>query len=194
VDVTVDIHFTGSGESGIAKAIEAQLRQSTDKPEEDRLAIVFDPDVRSVAELEEAVDSTLRLGGFTWVPDTMDRLITVGARTMLLRIIPWRSPDPVVGGLDDKQNLDRLLCAVAARAFPADAPIVTRWLGEARDAGKQPGWKAAVHLWCALVAEKQSETNAAAHFLHQDKTCRQHVQPTLALASLETDAAWLFLP
>jgi len=70
----------------------------------------------------------------------------------------------VVDGLPDRQNLERLLCHVTAVAHPNEAKMVERWLSEISEAGRKPGWKAALHLWCALVEPKTDESNAPAGF------------------------------
>ena len=101
--------------------------------------------------------------------------------------VHWRSPGDIVDGLPDKQNLERRLCYVAALAHPNEAKIVERWLGEIPQDGNKPSWKAALHLWCALIEPKASESNAAARFLHQNETCRPHVRSAIEQVSLFKD-------
>jgi hypothetical protein len=72
-------------------------------------------------------------------------------------------------------------------AYPTEAKTVERWLGEISEAGKQPSWKAALHLWCALVEPKADESNAAARFLHQNETCRPHARTAIEQVSLFKD-------
>ena len=109
--------------------------------------------------------------------------------------IPWRAPGPVVDGLPDNQNIERLLCAVAARAYPTEASIVERWLTKIQSVrNKAPKWKAALHLWCALVDEGASETNAAARFLHDNRALKPYVQQTLEEVKLWNDLRPLLGP
>ena len=100
-------------------------------------------------------------------------------QAVIVCAVHWRSPGNVVDGLPDRQNLERLLCHVTAVAYPTEAQTVERWLGEMSEAGKKPSWKAALHLWCALVGPKADEPNAPARFLHQDKTCQPHAREAI---------------
>ena len=106
---------------------------------------------------------------------------------VIVRAVHWRSPGEIVDGLPDKQNLERLLCYVGALAYPNEAKTVERWLGEIPQDGNKPSWKAALHLWCALLEPKASESNAAARFLHQNEICRPHVRPAIEQVSLFKD-------
>jgi hypothetical protein len=110
-----------------------------------------------------------------------------GNQAVLLRAVHWRSPGDVVDGLPDRQNLERLLCHVTAVAHPNEAKMVERWLSEISEAGKKPSWKAALHLWCALVEPKTDESNAPARFLHQNQTCRPHARAAIEQVSLFKD-------
>ena len=101
-----------------------------------------------------------------------------------------RAPGGVVDGLPDFRNLERVLCEVLARAYEAEAEIVERWLTEIQS--RKPGWKAAVHLWCALVEEKASEGNIAARVLHQNSACKPHALAVLREAGLLADLEPLF--
>jgi hypothetical protein len=155
------------------------------------VCVVYDPDEQDenayCAELSAAIERRAR----SWNV----RQVSTGEWTaergpferVLIRAIPWRGPGPVADSLADKQSLDRLLCAVAARAFPDDALMVNKWLMELNTLGKNPGWKAALHLWCALVEEKASELNAPVRFLHQNPTCKPHVRGIVEEVSLLND-------
>jgi hypothetical protein len=114
---------------------------------------------------------------------------------LFITAIPWRSGDPVVDDLPDTQSLDRLLCAIAGRAHPGHTAMVERWLREARaELGVQPKWKAALHLWCALVEPAASPVNAATRFLGQNHNCTPHVSPALIAGGLLARIAEIFAP
>lgn len=104
-----------------------------------------------------------------------------------------------IDGLPDHANLERLLCAVLAKAYPGDEEHVSRWLmeiGERRSkAGRKAAtWKAAIHVWLATVYDKADELNAASRFLHQQDECKPHIQPVLDHAGLLADLRLLLAP
>jgi hypothetical protein len=111
---------------------------------------------------------------------------------VVVRAVPWRAPGGTVDGLPDSQNLERLLCHVAAMAYPDKAKAVERWLGEMSSTGDSPSWKAAMHLWCALVEPKATESNATARFLRQNEVCRPHVTGVVRQVSLFKDLSEAF--
>ena len=53
-----------------------------------------------------------------------------------VRAVDWRAPGGVVDGLPDQMNLERLLCAVLAAAYPYDLAPIERWLAEISEARK----------------------------------------------------------
>lgn len=193
--IAIEIKASRAGKSGLIKMIGeslAALGPQDGPPEEAkvrRIAAVFDPDEEPVTAFHKGVASSVAREAPDW------RLVQVGSGTWLarrmpgervqVRAIPWRAPGPVVDGLADHQNLERLLCAVAKAAYPAEAAIVERWLTEITTvSGKTPKWKAALHLWCALVDQSASELNAATRFLHQNGDCKPHVSPALEKVGL----------
>jgi len=154
------------------------------------------------AELEEAVREhatawTLAVAGApgVWVAErNLEDRVEV-------RAVDWRAPGGVLDGLPDEKNLERLLCAVLASAYPEEAPKVERWLTEigearaqARPALKSATWKAAIHVWLALIYEKVDEINAATRVLHQQDRCKSHVEPILEQVGLLRDLLPLLGP
>lgn len=201
----LEIRAVKNAKSQLAKGMATELAQLPPQvagdPEQRtrRIAAVFDPD----AEGEEAFHRDIQREIARSARDWRLQQVTEGAwiarreagERLWLRAIAWRGPGAPVDGLADHQNLERLLCAVAARAYPAEAALVTRWLEEIGSVrGAAAGWKAALHLWCALVEEKASEANAAARFLHQNKLCMPFVEPILREVSLLRALRPLFLP
>lgn len=200
----IEIRAVKNAKSQIAKALATELAQLPPQIGGDgdqrirQVAAVFDPDgegaerfhrdvEREVGRGAKAWRFTAVKGGGVWIAqrDAGERL--------LVRAVAWRGPGAPVDGLADHQNLERLLCAIAARAYPAEATLVERWLTEiAQVRSAAAGWKAALHLWCALVEEKASDANAAARFLHQNKVCLPCVEPALREVSLLRDLRALF--
>jgi len=197
----IDLIASQTGKSGLGD-MAAQLLETaprgdwaTDPEAIEWICIVYDPDepdenaycTELLAAIERRAQSW-RIG-----------LVSIGEWTaergpgelVRVRAVPWRAPGAVADRSADKQSLDRLLCSVAARAFPEDARIVERWLMELNELGKHPGWKAALHLWCALVEQKASESNAAARFLRQNSICRPHVRGIVEEVSLLHDLTLL---
>jgi hypothetical protein len=155
-----------------------------------QITVLFDPDEeprhRMYARLEEQIAAEAKSWKLEGQPgDWIAR--RNASETVVVRAVHWRSPGSVVDGLPDYQNLERLICYVAAKAYPQEAKMVERWLGEISAADKEPCWKAALHLWCALVEHKADERNAAARFLHQNDTCRPHVREAIQEVSLFRD-------
>ena len=95
----------------------------------------------------------------------------------------WRAPT-FLDELPDLSNLERLLCGIAQLAYPKEAKVVERWLVEMNASTRSHAWKAALHLWCALVDPKTDERGAPARFLHQNEDCKAHVRPFLERVGL----------
>jgi len=198
----VRVSASDSGKSKLPSMLATALsqippqKQGKDADALQRITVLYDPDDEPAESMctkltnqvaAEAKEWALEGGGDEWrARRSSDGL------TLVVRAVPWRAPGDVVDGLEDKQNLERLLCFVAAAAYPNKATVVERWLGEMSSAGGQPSWKAALHLWCALVEVKATEANAPARFLRQNEDCRPHVKPTLENVSLLRDLSVAF--
>lgn len=193
-----------NGKSGLPGLLVAQLSQMPikDRPEDPYflqcITVLFDPDDEPsemmYARLAEEVSAKATAWRLEGRPGDWSAHRNTD-ETVSVRAIPWRSPGDVVDGLPDKQNLERLLCHVAATAYPNEARIVERWLGEIPRGKQEPSWKAALHLWCALIEPKASESTAPARFLHQNQTCQPHVRGAIEHVSLLRDlSAALGLP
>jgi hypothetical protein len=192
----VEITAVERAKSGLPGALATKLHglpfenSSDDRDALERITVLFDPDAESPdrmhASLADAVSASAKAWKLDGSPgDWVAR--RDASEAVIVRVVPWRSPGSVVDGLPDWQNLERLLCHVAAAAYPAEAETVERWLGELSKAGKNPSWKAALHLWCAVVEPKADESNAPARFLHQNQTCRPHALEAIRQVSLFND-------
>ncbi len=184
---------TGEGKSALARAAAAELqilRPQVDPADESRVslvAVVFDPDEKAPADFHDDLTRAIREFAPAWtLTGTAGtwQAQREAAEQVEVRAVHWRAPGPVLDGLPDHVNLERLLCAVVAKAYPDDEAHVARWLTEMRarctEAGRKlPTWKAAIHIWLAIVHEKADEDNAASRFLHQQDKCKPHVQPIL---------------
>src|SRR5262245_58705247 len=84
-DVAVDLHFT-IGESKLAAVVEAQVRQSSDKTDDDRLVVLFDPDVTSQATLEAELEAKFNSAALVFSRSGPEWSISVSARTILMRV------------------------------------------------------------------------------------------------------------
>jgi hypothetical protein len=193
---------TGEGKSVLARSVADNLRalrpqpSPTDESYVSLMAVVFDPDDKPATRFHHEVARAIREHAPAW---TLSDEATPGvwharrgAEEIDVRAVHWRAPGEVLGGLPDHKNLERLLCAVLAKAYPEDKDHVARWLTEIgerqRVTGRKPaGWKAAVHVWLATVYEKADEFNAASRFLDQQDACKSHVEPVLAEAGLLDD-------
>lgn len=201
---------TGEGKSTLAATLAdnlAALRSQPNAADESAvslLAAVFDPDDDPPGRFCAEVERTMRERAVAWALAETDAPGVWCARRgtseqVEIRAVHWRAPGEVLGGLLDHANLERLLCAVLAKAYPEDNDHVARWLREIaerqRAAGRKlAGWKAAIHVWSAVVYEKADENSAAARFLHQHKACRPHVEPTLQETGLLDDLRPLIAP
>jgi hypothetical protein len=192
----VEITAVECAKSGLPEALATKLLglpvedRASDPNALERITVLFDPDDESpdkmYARLADQVSAEAKAWKLEGKPgDWVVRRNS--SESITLRAVPWRSPGDVVDGLPDCQNLERLICHIAASAYPEQAKIVERWLGEIPFAGNKPSWKAALHLWCALVEPKADESNAAAKFLHQNATCQPHVSAALEQVSLFKD-------
>lgn len=180
----------------------------------DRVTFFFDPDDDEKDEFVNRVHS--RLEGLStasppWIASRNEpdlgrwTLARAGEPSVELRGIPWGAAGPVLDGLDDVQNLERLLCAVMGKAYPDQVARIAGWLDEIREfrASLHPGqrlkWKAAVLLWAALTDE-QSTTDGGipSRFLGQHKPPRtadffeEYVRPELESQALHEGLAWVF--
>jgi hypothetical protein len=162
----------------------------------DLVGVIFDPDDRPSAEFYDAISEAVAMDAKDWSflssgPGTWTA--TRASASVSVRAIAWRASGSVVDGLPDDQNLERLLCAVAAAAYPDHVSLVAGWLEEiAKSRGRPPHWKAALHLWCAVIEPKATEHTAPARFLGQNDDCRPFVEPVLRDASLLQDLRSLF--
>lgn len=196
----VEVIAGRSGKSALPKEIAADLAQLPPQIEPqgeatvDIIAVVFDPDGDPEASFHREIEKNIAAHANHWtlVPQSPGAWTATREAGEIVELvaIPWRAPGGVVDGLPDLRNLERVLCEVLARTFLPEAAIVERWLTEIQS--RKPGWKAAVHLWCALVEEKASETNIAARVLHQNAACKPHALAVLRDAGLLTDLEPLF--
>jgi hypothetical protein len=196
----VEIVAGRSGKSALPREIAADLAQLPPQIEPqgeatvDIIAVVFDPDGDPEASFHREIEKNIAAHATGWslVPKASSAWTATREAGEVVEIvaIPWRAPGNVIDGLPDYRNLERVLCAVLARAYQAEAAIVERWLTEIQT--RKPGWKAALHLWCALVEEKANELNVAARVLHQNAACRPHALDVLREAGLLTDLQPLF--
>ena len=196
----IEIVAGRSGKSALPKEIAAYLAQLPPQIEPQgeatvaNLAVVFDPDGDPEASFHRDIEKTVVAQATDWTlapksPGAWTATRQPGEVVELVAI-PWRAPGGVVDGLPDYRNLERVLCAVLARAYQAEAVIVERWLTEIQS--RKPAWKAALHLWCALVDEKATELNVAARVLHQNTACRPHALDVLREAGVLADLQPLF--
>jgi hypothetical protein len=201
---------TGEGKSALARAVAEELqdlRPQVDPEDASRvslIAAVFDPDGDAASAFHAEVAAALRRYSAAWTVTEAGapgvwRAAREAGEDVEVRAVHWRAPGGVLDGLPEQANLERLLCAVLAKAYPADDAHVARWLteiGAARQAAgrKPPTWKAAIHVWLAAVYEKADQDNAASRILHQQDACKPHVVPTLDEVGLLTDLRPLLAP
>lgn len=168
----------------------------------DRAAVVYDPDERATSDVEDALDTRLRSLETEWMIERNGPAWTLTRKelpqTIHVRTIAWTHPGAVLGGLPDRQNLERVLCAISARAWPAGDAVVAQWLQAIREfranngVARAPTWKAAVHLWCALVDDAATEAAAVKRFLGQNPSALPFVRETLDEARIVTSLEALF--
>lgn len=161
------------------------------------VSVIFDPDDDRASTFYSDVDSTVLRDAPTWqlkeITPGRFRASRGAAERVLIRLIHWRADNTVLNGLPDVQDLDRLLCQIAGSAYPADETLVRGWLAQiAQRPGRAPKWKAAVHLWCALIEERATEVSAAARFLGQNAQCAAKAPNVLAQLSLWRDLRRIF--
>jgi hypothetical protein len=199
----------GEGKTALARSIAENLHalRSQVSPEDESyvslMAVVFDPDDEPASRFHDQIMRAIQQHAPAW---TLSETGTPGVWRALrgtegidIRAVHWRAAGPVLDGLPDEMNLERVLCAVLAKAYPDDKDHVARFLAEIgerqRAAGRKPArWKAAVHVWLALVYEKADEFSAPARVLHQQDACKAHVQPALAETGLLEDLRPLLAP
>jgi hypothetical protein len=192
----VEITAVERAKSGLPGALATKLHglpfenSSDDRDALERITVLFDPDAESPDKMHASLADAVSASAQAWKLDGSPGDWVAhrdASQAVILRAVHWRSPGDVVDGLPDRQNLERLLCHVTAVAHPNEAKMVERWLSEISEAGRKPGWKAALHLWCALVEPKTDESNAPARFLHQNQTCRPHARVAIEQVSLFKD-------
>jgi len=148
----VEITAVERAKSGLAGALATKLHglpvdnRSDDPNALERITVLFDPDDEPTEKLCARLADQVAANAKAWKLDgtSGDWIARRGAsHDVIVRAVHWRSPGDVVGGLPNLQNLERLLCHVAALAYPTEAGMVERWLGEISKAGKKPSWKTA---------------------------------------------------
>ena len=196
-----------NAKSGLRVDVAAQLlnlgpRTRTDANEDrvTRLGIVFDPDADAREVFENDLLNHVSTVAEGWIIRPAQkhhrwtaRRVADGYR-LIIHAVAWRAASVTLAALPDWSNLERLLCGVAARAYPDEAKLVERWLGEMDLATHAHPWKAALHLWCALVEAKSDEHSAPARFLHQNKECMPHAEALLGELSLLSELRPLLAP
>jgi len=186
-----------------------------DESHSERVAFFYDPDKDPPGAFNNKVDQALQALSIGATPWTVTReakgdrwtLVRAGEAAISLRGIAWHGDGPVLDGLDNLQNLERLLCRVMGATYPEQETLVARWLDEIRTARlaldakatKPPKWKAAVLLWAALVDESAtSDAGIASRFLGQHKPPgvddfhATSVAPQIQASSLEEPLGWVF--
>lgn len=212
-DVTIALRSAPSGKDSLPEAVTKAFEQlppqvAGDEARHDRLAFVFDPDGDAPDAFVDRVHTALSGLASVASPWEVTReaperwlLRRAGEEAVALRGIAWRADGPTLGGLDDFQNLERLLCRVLGSAYPDLEPKVATWLGEiraVRGPTKALKWKAAVLLWAALVDEAAtSDAGIASRFLGQHKFpggdgFGRFVAPQLEAVGLVESLAWVF--
>jgi hypothetical protein len=194
---------TGEGKSALARMVADALRMLPpqvgpgDESSVGLVGVVFDPDDATVASFHAEVENAVRTHAGNWTVAGSGAAGVWSAQreageVVEVRAVDWRAPGGVVAGLPDQMNLERLLCAVLAAAYPQDVEHIDRWLTQIREAskaaGRKPGtWKAAIHVWLAAVYEKADDINAASRLLHQQTECKPHIERILAETRLLDD-------
>lgn len=212
VDVKIEITVpsksrgaTGEGKSALPASLADELhnlRPQIDPEDEARVSlvsVVFDPDDKAAGAFHDDLVRAIgdRAPGWTLTATDLPgvwRAAREPGEQLEIRAVHWRAPGAVLDGLPDHANLERLLCAVLAKAYADDKDHVARWLAEIdaarRRAGRKPAsWKGAIHIWLAAVYDKVDEVNAASRVLHQQDECKPHVRPVLDDVGLLTDLA-----
>jgi hypothetical protein len=201
---------TGEGKSALARAVAEALLELPSQigpPDESHLSllgVVFDPDDEQAGGFHAEIERTVHEHARAWTlagggAPGLWRAQREAGEEVLVRAVDWRAPGDVLDGLPDHRNLERLLCAVLAKAYPDDVAEVARWLDEigaarGRARRKPATWKAAIHVWLAAVYDKADELNAASRFLHQQAECKPYVEATLADVGLVADLRPLLAP
>jgi len=211
---TIAVRSAKNAKDGLPEAVMRAVDQlpplvAGDEARHDRVAFVFDPDGDPPNAFVDRVHGALGALSSVASPWSIARdasgdrwnLSRAGEEPLALRGVAWRADGLTLGGLDDLQNLERLLCRVLGAAYPALEPMVARWLGEVRAArppAKAIKWKAAVLLWAALVDEgATSDAGIASRFLGQHRFpggdgFARFVAPQLDAAGLREPLAWVF--
>ncbi|MEO7328157.1 MAG: hypothetical protein ABI193_06245 [Minicystis sp.] len=194
---------TGEGKSALARSVADNLTalpQQQSRGDESfvsMVAAIFDPDDQPPEVFHAELEQAIREHASAWTlaaPSASGcwRVQRAGGDPIEVRAVHWRAPGNVLDGLADQVNLERLLCAVLEKAYPSDVERVAQLLteiGRARQAmdRKPPTWKAAIHVWLAMVYEKADELNAASRVLHQQDECKPHVESVLIEVGLLED-------
>lgn len=142
---------------------------------ERRFALVYDPDAWTVEDFEAAVSEALAAKATDWAIQQSGSSWTLQreGESVLLRAIPWCIDGDVLDSLPDVQNLERVLCTVLGETYPSGVTTVAECIERFREQRKQLGidrdlsWKAAIHLWCALVDDAATDSTAPKRFLGQ---------------------------
>src|SRR5262245_49361629 len=131
----------GEGKSALARSVAdnlGALRMQVDAADESSVSLVaavYDPDDQSAADFHTELRQAIRDHAPAW---TLAELGTPGVwrarreagEEVYVRAVHWRAPGSILDGLPDHSNLERLLCAVVAKAHPEEKEHVARWLTE----------------------------------------------------------------
>ena len=126
----------------------------------DRIGLCVDPEGDSLETLRSAIGTKIPNATVTewgW---------KLEGRELLL--LPWFVQSPVFDGLPDRHDLERLAIHALRVREPAAAALVEPWMVQL--AGRSEGhrsWKAAMHLFNAVVQPKRSEDGFYAWLFEQ---------------------------
>ena len=137
----VEITAVERAKSGLPEALATQLLglpvedRATDPNALERITVLFDPDDESPEKMYARLAAQVSAEAKAWKlegkpGDWVAR--RDASESVALRAVPWRSPGDVVDGLPDYQNLERLICHIAASAYPDQALLARNPVGNPR--------------------------------------------------------------
>lgn len=212
--VRIEISVGLNAKDGLPKAVATAIRglppqMPGDEARTDKIAVLYDPDDDAPGAFEARVDKELNASLPLWAIQRSNfscwNLRRGQEEPVELSLIAWKANGPVLDGLPDQQNLERLISQIMVLAYPNERTRIEGWLSDIQElrrrltSSKAPKWKAAVLLWAALVDDQvTADAGMASRFFGQHTHglggdfFKDYVEPCIQASGLGKALEWVF--
>lgn len=212
--VLIDISVGLNAKDGLPKAVAGAIgglppQIRGDETRTDKIAVLYDPDDDQPGAFAGRIDKQLKTSLISWTIENKNpehwALRRNTEEELELKSIAWNANVPVLDGLPDHQNLERLISQIMLSAYPNEKNRIEGWLSDIQNVRKSlprakvPKWKAAVLLWAALLDDQAtSDVGITSRFFGQHSHgsganfFNDFVKPSLQSSGMDQALSWVF--